>query len=90
MPFVKGDKNIYRKGRPKGAVDNDKRKIRIAIDKLLDDVNIVELYESQKTPKDKANLLTGLMEFSIPKLNRTESRTEHTGSIIVRPPEDVN
>lgn len=59
-------------GRKKGTPNKDKKRIREAVESLLDSVDVVGLYEEQTTPKDKASLLLGLMEFSIPKLGRTD------------------
>lgn len=85
MPFEKGKKKTG--GRKKGVVNTDKRLIRDAINSLLDDIPLKKLYEEQATPKDKANLLIGLLEFSIPKLNRTELKDETIREIIVKLPE---
>lgn len=59
-------------GRKKGVENTDKRMIREAINTLLDKTNVQDLYNSQATPKDKASLLLGLLEFSIPKLQRSD------------------
>jgi len=58
-------------GRSKGTPNKDCKTIRDAINDLLNNVDIMELYEQQKTPKDKAVFLTDLLEFALPKLNRT-------------------
>lgn len=70
MAFKKGHDKIG--GRKKGVENTDKRKIREAINTLLDNTNIQDLFNSQATPKDKASLLLGLLEFSIPKLQRSD------------------
>lgn len=70
MAFEKGKNKTG--GRKKGVENTDKRKIREAINTLLDNTDIEDLYNSQKTPREKASLLLGLLEFSIPKLQRSD------------------
>jgi hypothetical protein len=89
--FEPGHKKLG--GRKKGVGNKDKRQIREAINQLLDGIDVKKLYQDQKTPKDKANLIIGLLEYSIPKLNRTtiegELKSDPTINVITNNPEEV-
>ncbi len=74
MPFQKGHKLAV--GRPVGASNKETKRIRIALEKLLDD-NADNMHEwlaaiAKESPKDAMTILMGLMEYSIPKLARQE------------------
>lgn len=76
MPFPKG-KSGNPKGRRKGAQNRETRRIRLWVDKYLDG-NTKQMEEDLKklSPKDRLNIILGLMEYSVPKLQRTEMDLE--------------
>ena len=84
--FVKGHKGQ----RPKGAVANTTSEIRERLQKLVDsydeDMMIADL-ESLK-PTDRLKIMTGLLEYILPKLNKTDySLTKDSDEIKVELPE---
>lgn len=86
MPFEAG-KSGNPSGRPKGAINHEKRSIRLWLDKFLD-ANTDEMEADLKAlpPKDRLYIILGLMEYSVPKLNRTELQADvdlNTGGIPV-------
>ena len=64
-------------GRPKGAQNGELRRIRLWIDKFLDDNT--ELFQSDLMAlesEERLRIILGLMEYSVPKLQRTELQAE--------------
>ena len=78
MPFIKG-KSGNPNGRPKGATNNNIKDLRERIKLLLDsqfeqiitDLNNLE-------PKDRINAYVRLIEYVLPKLQRTEYTEQGT------------
>jgi hypothetical protein len=64
-------------GRQKGTVNKDTKKLRLAIQDILD--KGVDTFQSdldQLEPKDRLDILLKLMDFSLPKLQRIEHEGE--------------
>ena len=84
--FVKGHKGQ----KPKGAVSKTTSEIKERLQKLVDsydeDMMIADL-ESLKPP-DRLKIMTGLLEYILPKLNKTDySMTKDSDEIKVELPE---
>lgn len=69
-------------GRPKGASNKVTTSLRANVQKLLED-NFEQVTQDLKklSPKERADLWCKLLEFALPKLNRTE---------ITEPPTDLD
>ena len=71
MPFEKG--NSLGKGRPKGSQNKETKRIRLMIDEYLN--GNMETFQDKLnslSPKDYVSSYLSLMEYSVPKLQRTE------------------
>lgn len=78
MPFEKGHK--LGKGRPKGVPNKDTKEIREAFQMLIEE-NLDNMTEwlkrvADKNPAKAMELINGLSDYVIPKLNRTEVKAE--------------
>jgi hypothetical protein len=67
-------------GRPKGAINKSTATIREKVQQLLDQYSIDKMVKDINSlePKERLQILSGLLEFSIPKLARSEVKTEVT------------
>lgn len=67
-------------GRKKGTPNKDTKQLREKIEALLTD-NWEQINEDLKevTPKERIDAYTKLLEYSVPKLNRTELKGENSG-----------
>ena len=78
MAFEKGNK--LSKGRPKGAVNRSTEMMKVTIARAID--NTLNTLSSdlekikKKDPERAIELALKLMEFTLPKLSRTEMRAE--------------
>ena len=76
MSFANNKDNINRKGRPKGSVDKDTRRIREAYQLLLENNldNLTMWLEEigEQSPEKAFNMMLKLSEFVVPKLARKE------------------
>lgn len=68
-------------GRPKGGTNQNTRKIRVALDKLLDR-NSEKMQGwldqvAQEDPKEALKILSGLVEYALPKLSRVDGTQKH-------------
>ena len=76
MSFANNKDHINKKGRPKGAVDKDTRKIREAYQMLVEDnlenlsIWLKELGE--QSPEKAFNIIVKMSEYFLPKLARQE------------------
>ena len=66
-------------GRKKGTPNKDTKQLREKIEALLTD-NWEQINEDLKevTPKERIDAYTKLLEYSVPKLNRTELKGENS------------
>ena len=70
MKFKKGQSG-NNKGRPVGAIDKDKRKIREWLENYLyDNTSKIDKELNKLTGKDYVDCFIKLMEYGIPKLQR--------------------
>jgi len=80
MPFKKGDKNINRKGRPKGSTNrsSEMMKVNVARAANLGLDYLKEDYERlrKEDPRGALNLLMKLLEYNIPKLKSVDMNLE--------------
>jgi len=80
MPFTKGDKNINRKGRPKGSTNrsSEMMKVNVARAANLGLDYLKEDYERlrKEDPRGALNLLMKLLEYNIPKLKSVDMNLE--------------
>ena len=78
MPFEKGNK--IAKGRPPGALNRSTEEMKLTIARAVNNtLNTIskDLEEIKKRDPEKAiDLALKLMEYSLPKLSRTEMRAE--------------
>ena len=78
MPFQKGNK--LAKGRPVGALNRSTEEMKLTIARAVNNtLNTIskDLEEIKKRDPEKAiDLALKLMEYSLPKLSRTEMRAE--------------
>jgi len=80
MTFQKGDKRINRAGRPQGALNRSTEQMKLnlaratnnTLNYLSEDLEKIR----KKDPERAIELALKLMEFTIPKLSRTEMRAE--------------
>ena len=76
MPFVEGDPNINRSGRPKGATNKTSNEIREAYQKLVEDnlenMTLWLMQVAEQNPEKATQLMLQLSEYIIPKLARQE------------------
>lgn len=86
MPAAKG--NNYSPGRPKGAGNKDLQPIREAFTKLVEDnlenMNTWLEEVAKDNPVKALQIIEGLAEFSIPKLQRTELTGPAGGDITIK------
>ena len=80
MAFVKGDTRINKNGRPLGAVNRSTEQMKLtiarAVNNTLDTIQ-KDLDEIKKRDPEKAiDLALKLMEYTLPKLSRTEMKGE--------------
>lgn len=70
MPFTKGDPNA---GRPKGSENKETKRLREWVGKLLDGYQD-QVYDDlgKLNPKDRIAAVSNLLEYCLPKLQRTE------------------
>lgn len=82
MPAPKG--NNYSPGRPKGSPNKETKKVRQWIGRFLED-NTQTLEDDilKLPPKDRVNAIMGLLEYSVPKLARTELVGDEDGGGVV-------
>ena len=82
MPFVKGDKNA---GRPKGSANKETKKIRDWIGTFLDGhTEMLEAEILKLEGRDKVQAVLSLLEYSVPKLARTELVSDEDTGFIVK------
>jgi len=78
MPFEKGNK--LAKGRPKGAINRSTEMMKLTIARAVDNTLNTLSADLEKIRKDDPEraieLALKLMEFTLPKLSRTEMRGE--------------
>lgn len=80
MAFKKGDPNIHRGGRPKGATNKTTNIIREAFTKLVE-ANLENMTKWLETvadtnPKEALNIINQMAEYTTPKLARVENKIE--------------
>jgi len=80
MAFVKGDNRINRGGRPAGALNRSTEQMKLTIARATNavlDTLTKDLEEIKKRDPEKAiQLAMQLMEYTLPKLSRTEMKAE--------------
>lgn len=80
MPFVKGDNRINKAGRPVGAINRSTEQMKLTIARAVNntlDTITKDLEEIKKRDPEKAiDLALKLMEYTLPKLSRTEMKAE--------------
>ncbi len=80
MAFTKGDVRINRGGRPAGAVNRSTEQMKLTIARAVNntlDTITKDLEEIKKKDPEKAiELALKLMEYTLPKLSRTEMKAE--------------
>lgn len=82
MPFEKG--NTHGNGRPKGSENKETKKLREWVGQLLDDnMELVAQDLKALNPKDRVTAVTNLLEYALPKLQRTEHDTGENGNITI-------
>jgi hypothetical protein len=80
MGFEKGDKRINRAGRPIGALNRSTEMIKLSVARAVDNTlstltkDLEEI--KKKDPQAAIELAFKLLEYTIPKLNRTELKAE--------------
>lgn len=75
------------KGTPNKSTAERRERVSAVLNLLFESV---EVDIKQLSPKDRTNLLTDLLEFDIPKLNRTEVKQEGDNQLIIKVIEDDN
>jgi hypothetical protein len=80
MAFVKGDTRINKNGRPLGALNRSTEAMKLtiarAVNNTLDTIQ-KDLEEMKKKDPEKAiDIALKLMEYTLPKLSRTEMKAE--------------
>lgn len=80
MPFVKGDSRINKAGRPVGAINRSTEQMKLTLARAVNntlDTLTNDLAEIKKKDPEKAiELALKLMEYTMPKLSRTEMKAE--------------
>jgi arginine utilization protein RocB len=80
MAFTKGDIRINRGGRPAGALNRSTEQMKLTIARAVNntlDTITKDLEEIKKRDPEKAiDLALKLMEYTLPKLSRTEMKAE--------------
>ena len=80
MPFVKGDTRINKAGRPVGAVNRSTEQMKLtlarAVNNTLDTLSNDLAEIKKKDPEKAIELALKLMEYTMPKLSRTEMKAE--------------
>lgn len=80
MAFTKGDVRINRGGRPAGALNRSTEQMKLTIARATNsvlDTLTKDLEEIKKKDPEKAiELALKLMEYTLPKLSRTEMKAE--------------
>lgn len=80
MPFVKGDNRINKAGRPVGAINRSTEQMKLTLARAVNntlDTLTKDLEEIKKKDPEKAiELALKLMEYTMPKLSRTEMKAE--------------
>jgi hypothetical protein len=80
MGFQKGDKRINRTGRPVGALNRSTEMIKLSVARAVDNTlstltkDLEEI--KKKDPQAAIELAFKLLEYTIPKLSRTEMKAE--------------
>ena len=92
MTFQKGNKLGLRGGRKKGQRNKDTRLIRFRYEQLMEHYSIEQMKADlmQLEPHERLRIMTGLLDFFMPKLNRTDhslSKDNETITILL-PGED--
>ncbi len=74
MTFQKGNKVGLRGGRKKGQRNKDTRLIRFRYEQLMEHYSIDQMKADlmQLEPHERLRIMTGLLDFFMPKLNRTD------------------
>ncbi len=74
MTFQKGNKVGLRGGRKKGQRNKDTRLIRFRYEQLMEHYSIEQMKADlmQLEPNERLKIMTGLLDFFMPKLNRTD------------------
>lgn len=80
MPFQKGDKNINKLGRPKGAINRTTEQAKLSIARIAnyglenfkEDLDKIR----EKDPIEAAKLSIRLLEYIVPKQKSVEMRAE--------------
>ena len=74
MTFQKGNKLGLRGGRKKGQKNKDTRLIRYRYEQLMEHYSIEQMKADlmQLEPNERLKIMTGLLDFFMPKLNRTD------------------
>ena len=80
MPFIKGDSRINKAGRPPGAVNRSTEQMKLtlarAVNNTLDTLSNDLAEIKKKDPEKAIELALKLMEYTLPKLSRTEMKAE--------------
>ena len=80
MAFTKGDTRINKNGRPKGALNRSTEEMKLTIARATN--NVLSTLSSdlekikKKDPEKAIELSLKLLEYTLPKLSRTEMRAE--------------
>ena len=93
MTFQKGNKLGLRGGRKKGQRNKDTWLIRYRYEQLIEHYNIEQMKADlmQLEPNERLKIMTGLLDFFMPKLNRTDHSLskDNESIIILLPGEEV-
>ena len=80
MAFQKGDSNINKLGRPKGSLNRSTEQMKLtlarAVNNTLDTITTDLEKIRKKDPERAIELALKLMEYTLPKLSRTEMKAE--------------
>ena len=92
MTFQKGNKLGLRGGRKKGQRNKDTRLIRYRYEQLMEHYSIEQMKADlmQLEPNERLKIMTGLLDFFMPKLNRTDhSLSKNNENITILLPGEV-